>query len=341
MRRIDFSVFYSWQSDLDPRLGRNLVEAALTASVKALNVDGLIHGRLDRDIQGLSGTPDIVDAILEKIDIAEAFVAEVSITGATASGDPMSNANVMFELGYAVSRLSWNRIILVVNEAFGRSLPFDLGGTRRWPIHFQAANTASPEDIRATREALSVDLQRALRDIARLEHVRGLTPAGPVHLALSERFFGLSGFPREVAVPGKPAIELFVHGLQGSIVNTSDAPIRAIDGYVQLDRSSERFPLMLNRNGVLVPPSTLEVLPLHEEVAFCVAFSEDWATTQVEEDRFLRDFAPFTLYVTADGHQSTHVFSRERCQAVFRAWWDGVEEHDSQMRPAERLPWRK
>ena len=38
------------------------------------------------------------------------------------------NPNVMFELGFAVSTLGWNRCIMVSNESYGiiRNAPFDI-----------------------------------------------------------------------------------------------------------------------------------------------------------------------------------------------------------------------
>lgn len=51
----------------------------------------------------------------------------------------MPSPNVLVELGYAIARLGWDRIILVMNIEFGPAerLPFDLR-SRRFPTTFLA-----------------------------------------------------------------------------------------------------------------------------------------------------------------------------------------------------------
>jgi hypothetical protein len=84
--------------------------------------------RVDQDTQGLPGAPSIPQAIMEKIDACQAFVADVFLCYTTVDGTQGPNPNVAYELGYAVARLRWDRIILVVNTEFGpiEKLPFDL-----------------------------------------------------------------------------------------------------------------------------------------------------------------------------------------------------------------------
>ena len=52
----------------------------------------------------------------------------ILIFGSTADAKRSPNPNVVFELGYAVAKVGWNRIVLLFNEAFGvfpKDLPFD------------------------------------------------------------------------------------------------------------------------------------------------------------------------------------------------------------------------
>jgi hypothetical protein len=128
------TVFYSWQSDLDSKFNRNLIEEALERALKAVKRDNVaaIEPVLDRDTSGAPGSPAIADTIFNKIAAADVFVADVSIINSSAEGRQTPNPNVLLELGYAISQLGWDRIILVVNTAFGKpeSLPFDLRGRR-------------------------------------------------------------------------------------------------------------------------------------------------------------------------------------------------------------------
>lgn len=66
------TVFWSWQSDLDARVTRDLVRSALDQAIGMLaaDLDEAERPSLPSDIQGVAGTPDIVATILRKIDEA-------------------------------------------------------------------------------------------------------------------------------------------------------------------------------------------------------------------------------------------------------------------------------
>jgi hypothetical protein len=131
--RLSMKVFYSWQSDLPNNSNRGFIETALIRAAGKIGADESVEvvPVVDRDTVGLPGSPNIVEAILRKIDECAAFVADVSIIG-TAGDRPTPNPNVLIELGYALKRLGWQRIILLQNTHFGtpERLPFDLRMTR-------------------------------------------------------------------------------------------------------------------------------------------------------------------------------------------------------------------
>lgn len=131
MRR---TIFYSWQSDLDGADNRNLIEEALKGSLKGIRQDdtATIEPVLDRDTNGVPGSPSIAHSIFDKIGFADVFVADVSIINEGTCGRFTPNPNVLIELGYAVGKLGWDRIILVQNTEYGSpdNLPFDLRGRR-------------------------------------------------------------------------------------------------------------------------------------------------------------------------------------------------------------------
>src|SRR4051794_36532210 len=116
------TIFYAWQADKLGALNRNFIESALKDAIKALNLDPAnpFEFHLDRDTLNLPGSPNISDAILRKIDSAAVFVGDVTIIGRVGEKrKPVSNPNVMLELGYALKLLSEERLVMVANTHYG------------------------------------------------------------------------------------------------------------------------------------------------------------------------------------------------------------------------------
>jgi hypothetical protein len=160
-------VFYSWQSDLPGKCNRGLIKDALEKACKELSAELSLAVRVDSDVQGQSGSPDIARTILEKIDAASVMVADVSIIGKTAisRSEPQDyravpNPNVMLELGYAKKALGPSRVIMVCNTAFGRieDLPFDIRGKSVLSYAYEGGD----DKPGASRNELREKLKRAL-----------------------------------------------------------------------------------------------------------------------------------------------------------------------------------
>lgn len=130
-------IFYSWQSWSLPKTNRNFIEDAIKQASKRLHKELEIEMEIDRDTKDLPGTPSITDSIFAKIDQCDLFLCDVSIVTSASEPHAIPNPNVLLELGYAVSKLGWGRIIMVMNEAYGspEKLPFDFQH-RRWPIRY-------------------------------------------------------------------------------------------------------------------------------------------------------------------------------------------------------------
>ena len=128
------TIFFSWQSDLPNKTNRNLIENSIKLALKKMNQDSpySLITEIDRDIKGVLGSPDIVDSILTKIDKCGLFIADISIINSSLNGKRTPNPNELFELGYAVKCLGWDRVICVFNSDFGdvSELPFDLRNRR-------------------------------------------------------------------------------------------------------------------------------------------------------------------------------------------------------------------
>ncbi len=129
-------IFYSWQSDLPNPTNRGFIQTALEKAIKSIRNDESIQVEpaIDRDTQGVPGSPDIANTIFDKIDQAAVFVCDVSIVGDILIKNqdkeprPTPNPNVLIELGYAFKSLGPERVIMVMNTEFGEpeKLPFDL-----------------------------------------------------------------------------------------------------------------------------------------------------------------------------------------------------------------------
>ena len=159
------TVFWSWQSDRDERVTRNLIREALANAIKRLGDTTEIEGRpdeerieIDHDTRGLPGSPDIVTSILAKIDAAAVFIGDVTPIAISDSGKHVANPNVLIELGYAKKALSLSRIITVWNTAFTDSrpenLPFDLRG-RRGPVTYSLKAGATKTELGDARTSLT------------------------------------------------------------------------------------------------------------------------------------------------------------------------------------------
>lgn len=181
-------VFYSWQSDLPNSSNRGLIEKALQQAAKRIRGDGTIEVEpvIDRDTSGVPGSPDIASTIFQKIESASVFVADVSSINSGGRLPPLlaaavalfsvppqkratPNPNVLVELGFAIGKLGWDRVLLVMNTAVGRieDLPFDLRQRRIVTYECKAKNATSKGE--ATRQ-----LSRWLED-----HLRAILAVPP------------------------------------------------------------------------------------------------------------------------------------------------------------------
>lgn len=156
---VDKTVFWSWQSDRSERETRHLIREALVVALDRLTGESDIEERLeiDHDTRGLPGSPDIVASILDKIDAASVFVADITPITISEGGKHVANPNVLIELGYAKKALGTGRVVTIWNTAFTQSrpedLPFDLRG-RRGPITYELEAGASREALGKARAFL-------------------------------------------------------------------------------------------------------------------------------------------------------------------------------------------
>ena len=171
-------VFWSWQSDTPGKIGRHFVRDALQAAIEHLKeapeveeptereTRSVLH--LDQDRKGISGSPDLARVILEKIEVATVFVADVTTVGFVPNekrgpAKKLINPNVAIELGYALHALTDRALLMVMNEHYGgrADLPFDLQ-SKAGPIMFSLAPDADKQTIAAASRQLTARLKEAL-----------------------------------------------------------------------------------------------------------------------------------------------------------------------------------
>jgi hypothetical protein len=173
---MNYTIFYSWQSDLLNNMNRSFIGDALEKAAKTLsnNEDFSLEAVIDRDTYGMPGSPSIIESITGKIAKSDVFVCDVSIINNGAGGRPTPNPNVLFELGFASAILGWERIIMIQNTAFGGTdkLPFDLRGRRILSYHLDEAIEQKAEEKQKLKQKLIDILGKALEYYANVYEVK-------------------------------------------------------------------------------------------------------------------------------------------------------------------------
>ncbi len=165
-----YTVFYSWQSDLPSASNHRFIHHRLTEAcneVESKQNDFIFN--VDEATRGAAGSPNIPTTIMEKIRLSDIFVCDIStINSHELTTKKTPNPNVVFELGYAVATLGWNRIVLLFNTEYGKfpdDLPFD------FDRHRAAKYVATAEPTKQHKSDLKVLL---------IEAIGGIFSANPI-----------------------------------------------------------------------------------------------------------------------------------------------------------------
>lgn len=126
------TIFYSWQSDLPTKTNRYFIENSIKKSLKEINKDNRVIACIDRDTKNELGSPDIRNAIFQKINHSKFFICDISLIASK-----MPNPNVLIELGYAIKTIGWSKILCLFNTQTGmiEELPFDINHNRVTPYN--------------------------------------------------------------------------------------------------------------------------------------------------------------------------------------------------------------
>ncbi len=175
---MEFTVFYAWQSDRPENSNRFLVRDAAKTAIKRVARDSNIEEspRLDHDTKDVPGLAEVAGTIFRKIESCGLFLADLTFIGGSEAREGkesklLPNSNVVLELGYAARSVGWERVIAVMNTAYGppSQMIFDVLH-RRWPITFElrADETGRLAEERAT---LSSRIETWIRGAMKAEHV--------------------------------------------------------------------------------------------------------------------------------------------------------------------------
>lgn len=197
---MDFTVFYSWQSDAPNRCNWSFIQDAIEKAIRNIkrNLTLELAPRIDRDTKNEAGTPAIADTIAQKIRDSGMIVADITLVGTADSDMPirtvvwtwvsslltrkltvrdiiqgkrLPNPNVAIEVGTAAEALGWDRVILVMNTHYGPAdeIPFDVRH-RRFPIRYQLSPLATDEERGTVKAELVKNLEKAILDAVAAEH---------------------------------------------------------------------------------------------------------------------------------------------------------------------------
>jgi hypothetical protein len=206
-----FTVFFSWQADRPNPGGQTLIERAINEAIKNIRGDLRVERairdlEIDRDTQGVSGSPPIVETIFQKIDKAAIFVPDLTFVGTRHDGRPTPNPNVLIEYGWALRALGYRRIVPVMNIAFGQptaeAMPFNMRHLRN-PITYESPDGLDENAQQQVKEHLTAELERELRAVFQSQEFLSTLPKPPEPKMFVARasMDGLGRFkPRQEAV---------------------------------------------------------------------------------------------------------------------------------------------
>lgn len=171
---MNLTIFNSWQSDT-PHNSKTIRAAIREASTKLELQFPDLHVKIDEATSNQVGALHIPSSILQNISNSDVFIGDLSAVGSTKDGKKkLPNPNVLIELGYAISQLGWDRIVILFNKEHGefKDLPFDI--EKRSCIDFRITSDDDKNGIGQLRENL----------IARIKQIIEVNPDRPSRMTL-------------------------------------------------------------------------------------------------------------------------------------------------------------
>lgn len=134
----EFKLFFSWQSDDNKT--KKILSDAIKKAVKDIRVYHNYNITIEESTSNTSGSPQIVQTILDKIDSCDIFLADITpvcnyskqLGNNQSITKQVPNPNVLMELGYALSAVGMYYTICAAHQGEWNSndLPFDINHNR-------------------------------------------------------------------------------------------------------------------------------------------------------------------------------------------------------------------
>lgn len=164
---MDATLFYAWQADRLGRTTREVIHLAIQNACERIKQHSNASLRLDESTVGEPGMCDIPNTLLSKISRCGIFLCDLTFVTESRSHSGAkkrhSNPNVIFEFGYAVRSIGFDRIIAVMNTAYGHPNEQMFDTKRRHAMTFSLAETATEQEIQAETNSLSDKLYEAIQ----------------------------------------------------------------------------------------------------------------------------------------------------------------------------------
>ncbi|UOQ65712.1 hypothetical protein [Hymenobacter volaticus] len=186
---MNITIFYSWQSTTSTKYNRNFIQNCIEKAIKRLEKLADFRGvyfSIQDGVRGVPGTPPVAATIMdERIPKCDIFIADISVVNALpkvgwlgsiarkltkVSTKPLQNVNVFFEYGAAQQALGYEKIICILNTAYGSpndnpdNIPFDVRHSK-FPIEYKYSEQDAGEREVAQKKLVD-DLFSALKATA-------------------------------------------------------------------------------------------------------------------------------------------------------------------------------
>jgi hypothetical protein len=128
--------------------------------------------------------------------------------------------------------------------------------------------------------------------------------------------------------PNKPAPQFRIQTFQSFGRNIWSSTITKIEGYIEIDRTGERLPLLINKEGKPVDLAQMPAIEIDERIAVVCYFTQDrslWGGSWqgLEPSIFLARYTPFTFVVSINGGtERKYPFSSGDCRALIQSFMD-------------------
>ena len=328
-----FTIFYSWQSDLPNSTTRGLIESSIEAAVRSLRDTVSVYA--DRDTQGVTGSPDIVQTIFSKIDECDVFVADVT---SVATYHPLDkdgnetdrlkatpNANVMIELGYATQVVGWDNIICMMNDDYNHDgeIPFDIEHHRL--THFSLLGKEKAEVRKQLRDIIADTVMNVMENGKRVQPQFSNISIGSWNGETKAVSKSLIPYNVYASGPAKSIKEVMLDTVRMLLENIQTAKVRNVDELppveeIAPEKESVQSEKIITKDGIELTPLPSKVL---------LDFNK-WSPVVIQEKEKIDTIAEIKAYLGIEAGMEIFDFGglRRKISMIpgFGSEYDGTDE---------------